>query len=172
MTLSSRIAYSFTPQAPFRGFWWVLGLLLIGLATESHAQVQVFAEQPASFGSFVVGYGGGSIHISEEEERVAEGEVILLNQGSEAMPPVFAVEAPLGAVIHIQLGPEVILKGSNGGEAILRMHYPYAGSTYISQVAPPDRNYIAIPVSLTLNGRLESIPGNYSGSLSITVLEE
>lgn len=146
-------------------------LFLFGVI-DSNAQVQVFAHQPASFGSFVVGQAGGTIRITEDDERIVEGNIILLNQGSEVMPAIFAVEAPLGATVHIQLGPDVMLKGSNGGEGILRMHYPGNGSSFISTVSPPDRNYISIPVSLILQGGMQSYPGNYSGTMSITVLEE
>ncbi|KEO75908.1 hypothetical protein EL17_23120 [Anditalea andensis] len=147
-------------------------MVLFGLKAPAQAQVQVYVEHQANFGSFVVGYGGGSILITEEEERIAEGEVFLMNPGAEVQPVVFGIEATLGALVHLQLGPDVQIKGNNGGEATVRMLYPSFGTSFVSTAAPPARNYISIPTLLIMNGAMKSIPGNYAGSLSITVIEE
>jgi hypothetical protein len=154
--------------------WGILGMLLIWVLIrgEVRAQVQVYAEQDVQLGSFVAGSTGGTLTVTFEEERKATGSLILINQGEPFKSAVFGIEAPFGSTVNILNGPDVVIKGSNGGEITLSLGESSRGSSFISDAVPPDRNYISISTSLTVGTGAENPPGNYSGSLSITVIQE
>jgi hypothetical protein len=152
-----------------------LGLLLLVLPWlwEAKAQERVIVEQSSEFGAFVVAEGGGTVTVSHEGDRMISGNIIPIDRLGQWTPLMFGIEAPLGAVVHIQNGPDVRIAGSNGGEMTVSLGESSHGKSFVSTVSPPDRTYVSI--SATLSAGLGGITsqGNYSGSLFIiTFIEE
>jgi len=155
--------------------WGILGLMLFFIlwGNEVKAQVQVYSEQQLSFGSFVVGNSGGTITISHEGERIVTGDIIPIHQYEQVFPMILGIEAPLGAVVHIQNGPDVLLTGEHGGEMVLSMGESSHGFSFVSAVAPPERTYVSFTSTLTVESKVKAPSGNYSGTASIiTFIQE
>ncbi|MFC4871135.1 DUF4402 domain-containing protein [Negadavirga shengliensis] len=135
-------------------------------------QIQVYNEQPLSFGSFIVKDAGGTVHVSYSAERTATGDIILINQSENFSPLVYGIEAPIGTLIHIQNGPDMKMYGDNGGELTVSLGASDKGTSFVSTVAPPDRNLVYIEATISVNSRNITPPGNYAGSVSVTFIQE
>ncbi len=159
-----------------RGKWGrTLGMLLLVLSwlPEAEAQERVIAEQAAEFGAFVVAEGGGTVTVSHEGDRMISGNIIPIDRLEQWTPLLFGIEAPLGAVVHIQNGPDVQMTGSNGGETTVSLGESSHGKSFVSNVSPPDKTYVSISATLSAGMGGNPSPGNYTGSLFIiTFIEE
>lgn len=153
----------------------VFGLLLLMLfwLPEAIAQDRVLAEQSAEFGSFVVAEGGGTVTVSHEGDRMFSGNIIPIDRLGQWTPLMFGIEAPLGAVVHIQNGPDVQIAGSNGGEMTVSLGESSHGKSFVSTITPPEKTYVSISATLSAGIGGKPFPGNYTGSLFIiTFIEE
>jgi len=151
------------------------GLLLVALSClpKASAQERVLAEQSAEFGAFVVAEGGGSVTVTHEGGRTFSGNIIPVDRLGQWSPLIFGIEAPLGALVHIQNGPDVKITGSNGGEMTVSLGESSHGKSFVSTVSPPGRTYVSISTTLSAGIGGKAYPGNYTGSLFIiTFVEE
>ena len=137
----------------------------------SIAQIQVFVEQQFSFGTLAIGSEGGTVTLSPQGERTATGDIILLHYGVH-QELLIGLEAPIGAVVHIQNSPNVKLIGSNGGEIILSLGASDPASPLISGVGPPDRNHVYFGGTIIVGNILSAPAGSYTGSITVNFIQE
>lgn len=148
------------------------GMLLLLNGPAVNAQVSVTTTQNLSFGAFAHGSAGGTVVINPDGSRSVTGDVISLNMGFTYFPAIFEVEAPSGTVINIVNGPDVELTGSNGGTMTLQVGNADPASPFLSTVAPPGRNPVKIGATLHVGGPAANPPGAYSGSFTVTFIQE
>jgi hypothetical protein len=134
--------------------------------------VYVNPAQVLNFGAFYHGTAGGSVIIYPNGSRSVTGDVVQANMGSIYSPALFEIEANPGTLISILNGPDVILSGSNGGSMTLHLGSANPGSPLITTALPPERTLVSIGGTLTVGNTLANPPGNYSGTFSITFMQE
>jgi hypothetical protein len=134
--------------------------------------VYVNPAQGLIFGAFYLTGTGGTVVLSSSGARSSTGNVILANLGFSFSPAIFQVTANRGAVITILNGPDVTLNGSNGGTLSLHIGSSDVGSPFISTVASPGYNSVHIGGTLTVGSTAANPPGNYSGSFSVTFIQQ
>lgn len=136
------------------------------------AQVSVYTSQNLSFGAFSHGSSGGSVIIAPSGTRSVTGDVIAVNLGFQYLPAIFEVEVPLNSIVNISNGPNVELTGSNGGSMTLSIGNSDPVSPFVSTASAPAKNSIKIGATLTVGGPSANPPGTYSGSFSVTFIQE
>ena len=134
--------------------------------------INVTSFQNMQFGTFSQGASGGTIAITSHGDRQTTGSITPLNIGPNSFPLIFEVEAPVGSIISISRGDDIILQGSNGGTMTLKIGNAFPGNTFISNTAPPGRTQVRIGGTLTVGNVATSPPGSYSGNFSITFMLE
>ena len=147
-------------------------LLLLFFSFTANSQIAIYTIQGFDFGSFYQGNSGGTVDISNTGIRSATGDIILINSGPLVSQAAFEIEAPEGSVISIINGPDISIAGSNGGTISLKLGGADTGSPFITTEAPPTRTRIQIGGTLTIGNKLESPPGNYQGTFTITLNQE
>ncbi len=70
------------------------------------------------------------------------------------------------------MGPDVILTGSAGGTVSLHLVNTYPVAPFVTTAIPPSMNQLFVGGILTVGSPLSSPPGNYSGTFSITIIQE
>lgn len=124
------------------------------------------------FGAFFQGTLGGSVVLYPDGSRSTTGDIIGASLGYPFSPAIFEVEAELGQHISILNGPDVVLTGSNGGTLTLHIGSSNVGSPFISAVAPPGRTQVIIGGTLYVGNSLSNPVGSYSGTFSVTFIQE
>lgn len=149
----------------------IAALILFSYA-EGYAQISAYTYQNLSFGAFSTGNSGGTVAIAPNGTRTVTGDVIAVNLGFQYFPAIFEVEAPEGTIVSIVNGANVQLSGSNGGSMTLQIGSSNPTSPFISNVSPPHRTSITVGATLTVGAPASNPPGNYSGSFSVTFVQE
>jgi hypothetical protein len=127
--------------------------------------------QNIEFGAFSQGSNGGTIIISANGSRSVTGTVIPLNLGVPFHQAIFEVRAPAGTIISILHGPDVVLSGSNGGTATLRIGNTQPVSPFIiTQSSTPMQ--VNIGGTLIVNNPLLNTGGNYNGTFNIIFMNQ
>lgn len=155
------------------------GLLLIA-QRQVHAQpppprpisIYVNPAQGLIFGAFFHGTTGGSVIIYPDGSRAVTGDVVQANLGMPYSPAIFEIDANPGTTISILNGPDVALTGSNGGSLTLRVGSASTGALFVTSAVPPDRTLVRIGGTLTVGNQLANPPGVYSGTFSVTFIQE
>ena len=124
------------------------------------------------FGAFFNGASGGTVMVNHDGTRNVTGSLVQANLGFPFSPAVFEVEANPGTVVSIMNGPDVTLSGSNGGTLTLHLDNANTGPLFISAVAPPARTQVRIGGTLTVGSPIANPRGNYTGSFSITFIQQ
>jgi hypothetical protein len=134
--------------------------------------IYVNPAQGLIFGAFFQGITGGSVIIYPDGSRSVTGDIVQANLGIPFSPAIFEVDANPGTVISILNGPDAVLTGSNGGSINLRIGNASTGSLFISNANPPDRTQVRIGGTLTVGGPMANPSGVYSGTFSVTFIQE
>jgi uncharacterized protein DUF4402 len=148
------------------------GLFLLVSSLSGNAQLSVTTSQNLSFGAFSHGNSGGAVTIAANGSRSVTGDVIPVNLGFLYFPAIFEVEAPVGTIINIVNGSNVELTGNNGGTMSLHIGASDPVSPFTSTATPPTRNAIKVGATLTVGGPTANPPGTYSGTFSVTFVQE
>ena len=135
--------------------------------------VTVYTAQHLSFGTFIQPGSSGSVTVDNSGVRTAGGEVILpalsFNAHEVPMPARFDVTANIGTLITIQNGPDVPLGGSHGGSLTLKIGPPSTGSQFVAQSAT---TYVYVGGTLTVGSMSANPAGNYSGTFTVTFIQQ
>lgn len=134
--------------------------------------VTVNPSQQLAFGAFSHGLTGGTVTVNPDESRSWSGDVLLLNLGYIYSAALFDVKANPGTVISILNGPDVTLAGSNGGSILLHLTTSLPASPFVTTVPWPTFTQVRIGGRLTVGNAAANPPGNYSGSYSVTFIQE
>ena len=134
--------------------------------------VYVNPAQGLIFGAFFQGPSGGTVIVYPDGSRSVTGSLIQANLGYSFSPAIFEVDANLGTVISIMNGPDVTLTGSNGGSIGLHIGTASTGSLFTTTVAPPGRTQVRIGGTLIVGNPLANPSGSYSGTFSVTFIQQ
>ena len=150
-----------------------VGCLVMASTFTTQAQtVSVYPIQDLSFGAFILGNTGGSVTVSHNGNRSSTGDLILANLGVFYFPATIEIEAPAGTIISILNGPNTQLSGSNGGSVTLSLGASDKGSSFTTTVSAPQRTTVSIGGTLTVGNQQSNPAGNYSGTFSVTFIEQ
>jgi len=164
--------------------WLLISLiaiaLLFGGSITLYAQekpprpISIFANpaQGLSFGAFSQTGSGGTVIISASGSRSVTGGVIALNLGFSFSPAIFEVDAEPGTLITIVNGPDISLSGSGGGSMSMHIGNSSVGSPFIATATSPARTQLRIGGTLTVGTPLANPPGDYSGTFSVTFVQQ
>jgi hypothetical protein len=162
-----------------RLFLICVGMMLLGHSKTNGQElppkpISVFVNpaQGLSFGAFYHGTTGGSVIIYPNGSRSVTGDIVQANTGAQYSPALFEIEANEGTIISILNGPDITLTGSNGGTMTLHIGNANTGSSFITTALPPQRTLVSIGGTLTVGNSLANPPGNYSGTFSVTFMQE
>lgn len=155
-------------------------LLLLQLAQPALAQeppprpisVYVNPAQGLIFGAFFQGITGGQVIIHPDGSRTVSGSIVQANLGFPFSPAIFEVDANPGTLISIMNGPDVVLSGSNGGTLSLHIGPASTGTPFIATATSPARTLVRIGGTLTVGSPPANPAGNYSGTFSVTFIQE
>jgi hypothetical protein len=119
-----------------------------------------------NFGTFCFSNSSGKVIIDPNGVRSSLGDIILINSNTSAA--LFYVEAIPGTQITISNGPDAILSGSNGGTMLLQIGDSNPRSPFTST----GTNAISIGGILNVGTKFANPPGDYSGTFSVTFVQE
>ena len=157
----------------------VMGSLLFVHAT-AHAQeppprpisIYVNPAQGLIFGAFFQGPTGGTVTVYPDGSRSVSGSIVQANLGFPFSPAIFEVDANKGTLITILNGPDVTLTGSNGGTLSMHIGTSSTGSPFITTATSPARTQVRIGGTLTVGVPLANPAGSYSGTFSVTFIQQ
>ena len=135
-------------------------------------EVIVNPAQGLIFGAFYQGVSGGTVTVYSNGTRSVGGDIIQANLGYPFSPAIFEVEALPGTLISILNGPDITLYGSNGGSMNLHIGESSRGSSFITNAVAPSTTQFALGGTLTVGNPLANPRGNYSGSFTVTFIQE
>lgn len=118
-----------------------------------------------NFGTFCYSNSSGKVIIDPNGVRSSLGDIILINSNTSAA--LFYVEAIPGTQITILNGPDAILSGNRG-----TMFLKIGDSSPRSPFTSSGTNAIAIGGILTVGTKDANPPGDYSGTFSVTFVQE
>jgi hypothetical protein len=124
------------------------------------------------FGAFFQGSSGGTVILYPDGSRSSTGSLVLANLGYPFSPAIFEVDANPGTLVAIMNGPDVTLTGSNGGSIRLHIGAASSGPHFTTTIAPPGRTAVMIGGTLTVGSPLANPSGSYSGSFSVTFIQQ
>jgi hypothetical protein len=156
------------------------GVLLLGVVSSIKAQpppprpisIYVNPAQGLIFGAFFQGASGGSVIVYPDGSRSVTGSLVQANLGYPFSPAIFEVDANQGTVVSIMNGPDVTLTGSNGGTLSLHIGAASTGSVFVTTAVSPSRSQVRIGGTLTAGSPLANPSGNYSGTFSVTFIQQ
>ena len=134
--------------------------------------IYVNPAQGLVFGAFFQGVTGGSVIIYPDGSRSVTGDIIQANLGIPFSPAIFEVDANPGTIISILNGPDATLTGSKGGTLRLHIGNASTGSQFVSTILPPARTQVRIGGTLTAGNALANPAGVYSGTFSVTFIQQ
>jgi hypothetical protein len=134
--------------------------------------IYVNPAQGLVFGGFFQGTTGGTVIVYPDGSRSVTGDLIQANLGIPFSPAIFEVDANPGTLISILNGPDATLTGSNGGTLHLHIGNANTGAQFITTVVPPGRTQVRIGGTLTAGNALANPAGIYSGTFSITFIQQ
>jgi hypothetical protein len=135
--------------------------------------VTVTATTPTlSFGAFSQGATGGTVTIAATGGRSASGDVILLNLGYSFAAGHFEIVGEPGTVINMLNAPDVSITCTCGGSMNLHIGNSDPLTPFVITTTPPTPTIMTVGGVLTVGSPLANPPGSYSGTYSITFIQE
>ncbi|MCI0523270.1 MAG: DUF4402 domain-containing protein [Bacteroidales bacterium] len=128
--------------------------------------------QPLSFGAFSPGLTGGTVTVHPDGSRSSTGDIILFGMGYVYTPAMFYVRANPGTVISLLGNPPVTLTGSGGGTLTLQIGATLPAMPFVTSVPWQQQTTLLVGGTLTVGDIAANPPGNYTGTFSITVIQE
>jgi len=134
--------------------------------------VTAYPAQGMIFGAFFQGPSGGTVILNPDGSRSSTGSLILANLGYPYSPALFSINANVGTVVTIMNGPDATLTGSNGGTITLHLGAASTGSSFTTTIASPSQTQVWIGGTLTVGNPLANPSGSYSGTFSVTFIQQ
>jgi len=137
----------------------------------------VRSTQALNFGDITIfsGSSGGTVTVNQDGSRSYTGSVVPVNLGQLVQPAIFELKVCPGRMINVTYPTTTVLTGSNGGSMILNLgptSIGASGSTFISNKGCDDIHLIRVGGTLTV-GNIGSNPaGLYSGTFSLTFVQQ
>ena len=172
----------FVSNKEYKPFIVMVALLFLsGLLQRGNAQqpfppplqLQVYTVQYLGFGSFYTGASGGTVQISPTGLRSTSGTVIGLTSGP-GMQAIFNVRLVPGRLVHISMSNSAILTRVGGYETMTVTGFvsDKPGNSFVTTGGHPFINPVQIGATLYV-GNLSSNPaGDYTGTFSVTFIQE
>lgn len=137
------------------------------------SQLQVYANQELSFGSFFAGTSGGTVTISPTGTRSVTGTVVELAQ-SPGTPAIFDLRLVPGRVVHIVFpaSAQLVRKGGGGVLMLTDFTTDKPGNSFVTTAAHPFINPVQVGATLNVRGPNENSSGDYMGTFSVTFIQE
>ncbi len=127
---------------------------------------------PLAFGALTPGAGGGTVTISPGGTRTSTGDVILLNLGYSYSSAVFYIRANPGTVISLMISSPVTLVRGGGGTLTLNVGGTLPVSPFVTTVPWQQRTTLLVGGTLTIGPVGINPPGQYTGTFSVTCIQE
>jgi len=125
------------------------------------------------FGAIYLSSTGGTLTILPDNSRSSTGGVLEAHlTGYSYGAANFEILANPGTIINIMNGPDVTLTGSNGGSLSLHIGTSSPASPFITTVTQPAYTTVTIGGVLTVGGPTSNPAGSYTGSFSVTFMQE
>lgn len=124
------------------------------------------------FGAFFQGVAGGTVIIFPDGSRSVTGDLVQASMGFPFSPAIFEITANAGTVISILNGPDITLNGTNGGSVRLHLGTSGTGNPFTTTVAYPGQTEVRIGGTLTVGSPLANPSGSYSGTFSVTFIQQ
>ncbi len=153
-----------------------IGLSLIFLYLQVDAQekpprpMSVITYQNLNFGSIIQGNSGGTVIIYPDGTRSSTGNLILPPLGSQGNEAIFEIKAPPGTLITVLLSNTVLSNGAHSMSVLIGPTNPI--SPFITTHQQAGTSFIHVGATLTVGNPLENPAGNYSGSFTVTFIQE
>lgn len=155
-------------------------IFLLGISGAVNAQprpprpiiVTFNTSQPLSFGAFAPGPSGGTVIISPDGSRSSTGDIVLFSLGYAYSAAMFYVRANPGTVISILNTPPVTLTGSGGGSMSLQAGGTLPASPFVTTLPWPQQTTVLMGGTLTVGNIVSNPPGTYTGSFTVTFVQE
>jgi len=135
-------------------------------------EVEVSTVQFLNFGGFAVGNSIGTVSVDANGTRTWTGDVTLLNTGATVSPALFDIYANPGTLINIAHNPSFTLTGTSGQTIELKIDSYNMGKSFITNSNSATPTPIYIGGTLNLGAISANGPGSYSGSITITFIQE
>jgi len=140
-------------------------------------QVQVNTAQFLNFGAFTTGVSGGTVTVTADGLRSSTSDVVLLSMGQPVSPALFDVTANPGTIITISSPLNISLNGPGGMMKLnidsFRTIDSYStGQTFITTASPPFATAVYVGGTLTVKNLTANPPGQYSGSFTLTFIQQ
>jgi len=134
--------------------------------------IYVSTVQHLNFGDIVLGPTGGTVTVAPNGTRTSTGDITLASMGSGYSAALIEVEANRGTIITILNGPDATLTGSNGGSMTMHIGSSLPVSPFVTSNHYPNRTLVYIGGTLTVGNASANPEGSYSGTFSITFIQE
>ncbi|MGC9354126.1 MAG: DUF4402 domain-containing protein [Mariniphaga sp.] len=137
------------------------------------SQLQVYANQELAFGSFFTGTSGGTVTISPTGTRSVTGTVVglALSSGSAA---IFDLRLIPGRIVHIVFPVSAQLTRIGGGETMTITNFisDKPGNSFVTTASHPFINPVQIGATLNVQNSTVNPPGDYTGTFTVTFIQE
>ncbi len=136
--------------------------------------ITVYPSQGIHFGTFCLTSGaGGTVSVGWDGSRSTTGSVALLSIAPTAHPAIFEIKLCEGRTVNIDFQDQITLTGSNGGSLTLNLGPTEKGVNHSTFFTNSDCNFVTpLRMGGTLTVPGTAIPGEYSGTFSITFNQE
>jgi hypothetical protein len=172
--MNSRIQYP-TLKRLFMPFCLLYCLLVFNFEAKAQEKpprpilVTVNVADQLRFGSFIQAGTYGTVTVTFDKQRSADGSIILPTTFSIVSSALFIVDAEPGTLITIVNGPTATLTGNHGGSITLELGASSTGTPFITR-----DKYTNVFIGGTLKiGPLSANPaGVYNGTFQVTFIQQ
>jgi hypothetical protein len=136
-------------------------------------RLQVYLVQDLSFGSFFTGTSGGAVVITPEGNRTVSGTVIVL-PCSPGTPAILEVRLTPNNMVHISFPSSATLRSTGGNETMTVTGFTSdkPGNSFVTARGRPFINPVRVGATLNAGNTANHPAGNYTGSFTVTFIEE
>jgi hypothetical protein len=132
--------------------------------------LKVTTFQNMNFGTIILGNSGGTVILSPSGIRSKTGDVILPSLGSQGNEAIFEVKATPGTLITITFGSTTLSNGGHNMTLVLGPCTPL--SPYVNTLQSTGTTDVHVGGTLTVGNPSANPAGNYSGSFTVTFIQQ